>query len=67
MTYGQDRFTPELLQSVAVACFFRTEGTPLHVVVDDVGGSYVTAYGPGLNGGNSGKECEFYVVGIASE
>jgi len=38
-------------------------GTPLHVVVDDVGSGFVTAYGPGLNMGNSGKECEFFVVG----
>ena len=42
-------------------------GTPLHVVVDEIGGSFVTAYGPGLNMGNSGKECEFFVVGQARQ
>lgn len=42
-------------------------GTPLHVVVDEVGGGFVTAYGSGLNGGNSGKECEFFVAGSAKD
>jgi len=43
-------------------------GTPLHVVVDEVDkGGYVTAYGPGLSAGLSGKECVFHVVGSSSK
>jgi len=42
-------------------------GTPLHVVVDQVDKGYVTAYGPGLSLGLSGKECTFYVVGPSSK
>jgi len=37
------------------------------VVVDEVDKGYVTAYGPGLSLGLSGKECTFHVVGPSSE
>lgn len=42
-------------------------GTPLHVIVDEVDKGFVTAYGTGLSSGNSGKECEFFVVGNTKE
>jgi len=42
-------------------------GTPLHVIVDEVDKGYVTAYGPGLSLGLSGKESTFHVVGSSSK
>ena len=42
-------------------------GTPLHVNVDTTDRGFITAYGPGLTSGNSGKESEFYIAGGTSE
>ena len=39
------------------------DGTPFRCHVDSVAKGFVTAYGPGLNGGASGKDCCFTVVG----
>ena len=50
--------------------FVRCLGSPFSCVVDNVGDSYVTAFGVGLVGGNSGEEETFTVVakkGTASE